>query len=504
MLPEDSLRSLTMFSIMHISDLHRSPSDPVSNAMLIESLLADRDAYPLNGIPTPDAVVVSGDLIYGAPLGAPDYRENVQQQYEVAIEFLVDLTERFLDGDRSRVVIAPGNHDCCWNTAKSAMRRIARDQEPGNIRSLLHDEQANLRWSWEDRSYYKIDDFETYRSRFNAYWNCVERFYGPVDLQIPLCRSRGFNVFELDCGRINIVAFESQQQNDHLSNHGYIRRETISESALRLRDGDFQAPLKIAVWHHGIAGPPMASDYLDVSSVLEMAGVGYRLGFHGHQHYADISTQYIHLPETEAMAIVGAGSLCAGERDLPHRVNRQYNIVVIDDSYRGARVHVREIIEANRFGASGDPRFAPDGSFMVQWEPMKDIAGRTIDHGAAQERAAILGAECALKQGEASTAMKLLSSSDLSNDLYARELFAEAAQTSGAFSHIINVLDPPKNAAELVRLVEAQRRVKDFDAGLRALEQYQVALALAPSVAEDLQCAIQFDLALGGTSNEHP
>ena len=79
--------------------------------MLIESLLADRDAYPINRIPTPDAVVVSGDLIYGASLGAPDYRENVQQQYEVAIEFLVDLTERFLDGDRSRVVIAPGNHD---------------------------------------------------------------------------------------------------------------------------------------------------------------------------------------------------------------------------------------------------------------------------------------------------------------------------------------------------------------------------------------------------------
>ena len=464
--------------------------------MLIESLLADRDAYPINRIPTPDAVVVSGDLIYGSPLGAPDYRENVQQQYEVAIEFLVDLTERFLDGDRSRVVIAPGNHDCCWNTAKSAMQRITHDQEPDNIRALLHDKQANLRWSWPDRCFYEINDLETYRSRFNAYWDALERFYDPVDLQTPLCRSRGFNVFDFADGEITVVAFESQQQNDHLSDHGYIRRESISESALHLRDSGHQAPLKIAVWHHGISGPPTASDYLDVASVLEMAGVGFRLGLHGHQHYSDISTQHIHLPETEAIAIVGAGSLCAGERHLPHRVNRQYNIVVIDDSYCEARIHVREIIEANRFGTSSNPRYVPDGSFTVRWEPMKDVSGRSIDHNAAKEREAIFGAEAALKHGCASTALDLLSSLELSMP-YARELFSKAARMSGSFQRIVDELNPPKNAAELVELVEAQREVKDFKAGLRTLEQYRVELALAPTVVEDLQRTLRFHLNVG-------
>lgn len=487
---------------MHISDLHRSPSDPISNAMLIESLLADREGHPLNSIPKPDAVVVSGDIIWGACLGDPYYRNNILQQYEVAIEFLVELTERFLNGDRSRVVIVPGNHDCCWNTAKSAMRPIAHDQEPDNIRAQLHDKQASLRWSWQDRCFYEINDFEIYRSRFNAYWDCVERFYDPVDFHIPLCRSRGFNVFELDDGQITVVAFESQHQNDHLSEHGHIRSESISESAVLLRDSGLQASLKIAVWHHGIAGPPMASDYLDVASVLQMAGVGFRLGLHGHQHYADISMQYIHLPEAEPMAIVGAGSLCAGKEDLPHLVNRQYNVIVVDDAYCKARIHVREIISANRFGASRDPRFIPDGSFVVQWEPEKDVAGRTIDHRATKEREAIFGAEKLLKCGCAPAAVEALSKLDLSSDLYARKLFTEAARTAKRFERIVEVIDPPKNAAELVELVQARKELKDFEAGLRTLEEYQDKLLLSPAVCEQLQRTLDFHLSLGGKSGE--
>ena len=34
-----------MFTILHISDLHRSPTDPIENSTLLGSLLSDLDRY---------------------------------------------------------------------------------------------------------------------------------------------------------------------------------------------------------------------------------------------------------------------------------------------------------------------------------------------------------------------------------------------------------------------------------------------------------------------------
>ena len=127
-----------MFSILHISDLHRSPHDPIANDTLVAALLADRDRYVLETpeIPCPNAIVVSGDLVQGASMGT-DYRTEIEQQYEVTYELLANLADRLLDGDRRRVVIVPGNHDCCWNTARSAMRLVSPENEPTNMEAAL-------------------------------------------------------------------------------------------------------------------------------------------------------------------------------------------------------------------------------------------------------------------------------------------------------------------------------------------------------------------------------
>ena len=60
------------FSILHISDLHRSSADPISNAELISALVQDRDRYLREDprILPPEAIVVSGDLIQGVGLEA--------------------------------------------------------------------------------------------------------------------------------------------------------------------------------------------------------------------------------------------------------------------------------------------------------------------------------------------------------------------------------------------------------------------------------------------------
>lgn len=99
-----------MFSILHISDLHRSPDDPIDNSTLLEALLADRDRYVVEAVPVraPDAIVVSGDIIHGASLGIANWAVEIKNQYEVAEAFLSSLVDQFLDGDKSKLVLCPG------------------------------------------------------------------------------------------------------------------------------------------------------------------------------------------------------------------------------------------------------------------------------------------------------------------------------------------------------------------------------------------------------------
>ncbi len=54
-----------MLTIAHISDLHRSSDNSISNVALLNSLIHDIDAYTAQGIEKPDLLIVSGDIIQG-------------------------------------------------------------------------------------------------------------------------------------------------------------------------------------------------------------------------------------------------------------------------------------------------------------------------------------------------------------------------------------------------------------------------------------------------------
>jgi Calcineurin-like phosphoesterase len=339
-----------MFSILHISDLHRSRDEPSDNDSLVAALLADCDRYlgetPV--VPFPNAIVVSGDIIQGAPIGVDNWQEVMKDQYRVAEDFLDHLTRRFLNGDRSRLIIVPGNHDVCWNTSFASMERI-ESEYPTNVRKALTGPDSNYRWSWKELALYRIQDKNAYKNRLSAYWNFVEGFYADVQLLKPIDRNRGFQLFELHDRKIIVVAFDSISNNDCFSYSGKIPQGAIARSANKLRDIPHSYDLRLAVWHHSIHGPPMQDDYMEIGQIHEMVGLGFHLGMHGHQHVAEATTQYIHLNESQAMAVVSAGSLCAGSNELPRGVNRQYNLIVIEDDMRRARVHVREMAEGGQF-----------------------------------------------------------------------------------------------------------------------------------------------------------
>ena len=100
-----------MPTILHISDLHRTSGPRIDNNELLAALASDATRWSKEGIPKPDLVVVSGDLIQGVPIGTSDPDSKIAAQYVEARDFLRQLTDKFVDSDRSRVVIVPGNHD---------------------------------------------------------------------------------------------------------------------------------------------------------------------------------------------------------------------------------------------------------------------------------------------------------------------------------------------------------------------------------------------------------
>ena len=463
-----------MYSILHLSDLHRSHSEPIANDTLVASLMADCDRFRIETpeIPSPDALVVSGDIIWGARLGQDRFETDISQQYQVAMEFLVELTDRLLAGDRSRVVIVPGNHDCCWNTAFASMRPVHSGEETGDILAELESSTSPFRWDWNERKLYMVSDPSRYKRKLDSYWDFVESFYKGSDLKFPINRDTGYNLFELDEGRILMAAFSSLHQNDCFSGRASFEPTAVANAALRARDAGRHYNLRAAVWHHGVYGKPTyRADYLAVNTVHELIGHGFRLGLHGHQHFAEIGSHYVHVPGECEIALVSAGSLCAGSKELPRGVDRQYNVVVLSDDYSEARVHVREMTRGNHFAASSGVSRFDDGMVRMRLMPADRSAAPFLMSDELRNSDLILSAETELRSGRPEKALEILHTADCQKDPYGRTLLIQAAEKLGRWDEVALVLASPQTADERVRLVEALARSGSTDEAMRRLEE---------------------------------
>ena len=194
----------------------------------------------------------------------------------MALEFLDELARRLLGGDRSRVVITNGNHDVDWNTALAAMTRVERADEPANVADQLRRVDTLYRWCWRTRQIYRIANPGLYERRLEAFWDFHSRFYDGVPNLLRVRRGAEVNLFELFDKRVAVACFNSCHNNDCFAFHGAIAPPAISRACLDLDDsGPYD--LRIAVWHHGLDGPPYQTDYMDSELVRSMIGRGFRL-----------------------------------------------------------------------------------------------------------------------------------------------------------------------------------------------------------------------------------
>ena len=426
----------------------------MDNKSLLASLVADRDRYLLETprIPPPEAIVVSGDLIEGATIGAKDWETSIKNQHSVAYSFLTDLSDHFLNGDKSRIVLIPGNHDVCWNTSYRAMSAVEKNQYPTDVLASIIKPGSTYRWSWSEQKLFRITNEIVYNQRMDQYWEFINCFYDGVDLPFPIDRARGFQLFELCQGRILVAAFDSIDGNDCFSYAGSFARGAVGKCAIELRDANHDYDLKIASWHHSIQGPPLRSDYMNASQVQEMIGHGFQMGLHGHQHMAGALAQYIHLDEKHTMAVVSAGSLCAGSNQLPRGVNRQYNLIVVEDDFLRARVHVREMGDGEQFTRKRTGAFL-EGFVDVSWQPQTNMMGVARDAQERNVRRAVENAELALNTGKPSEAIMALRGVDIGSQPHARKLKICALNADGNWSDLISTIGQPVSVEERVLLI---------------------------------------------------
>lgn len=477
------------FSILHISDLHRSPHDPISNDELISALVSDRDRYIHEDPPIaiPEAIVISGDIIQGVSLGTDDFAAKIAEQYADAEEFLDELVRRFLDGDRSRLVMVPGNHDIDWNTARSAFERVHEEDIPLNLETILYSENSNLRWDWETRTLYRIADPDLYERRLDSYWQFFDRFYAGVSCFLNAQAHTDASLLSLCDDRIGVVAYNSCHGNDCFAFHGMIRREVVARSHLQLNDCGKVFDLHIAVWHHSIDVPPYRTDYMDVDIVRGMIGRGFRLGLYGHQHKTQVVPHQVWLPDRERMAVISAGSLCAGVNDLPIGIHRQYNILEIANDFRSVRVHVRAMTVTNLFSRGQLMDFGGVSFAELDWDPPRNAVGSELNTQAQRTRATIDEAEKAAKTGNPARAVELLGMLELRPESYERQLFLTAATDVEDWLAIVKETDPPFTIEELIQRFEAYNRLGESANAINALDHFSRQLQLPEPIEAELR-----------------
>jgi hypothetical protein len=233
---------------------------------------------------------------------------------------------------------------------------------------------------------------------------------------------------------------------------------------------------------------------MDMRQIQEMAGHGFQLGLHGHQHVAEVTTQYVHLAESQAMAVVSAGSLCAGGRDLPRGIDRQYNLIVVEEDYLSARVHVREMTDGGHFTRKADRGFA-QGYVEVGWQAPVDAAGREIDADIENERRVTIKAEEALHAGDPGAALSALDGLPFEPGSYARRLALEAARRAEDWPRIEAIVSDPHGTEETVLLVAALDKLGRFD---KAEEVLAGRFDLDPGIRRELRDRLSIRRAMEG------
>ncbi len=442
-----------MPTLLHVSDLHRTSGPRLSNNELLAAIASDAWRWNREGIPSPDLVVVSGDLVQGACIDTPNADSEIAAQYSETSDFLQRLAAEFVDADLSRVVIIPGNHDVHWGRARNAMKPLATG--PDGIARKAFEANSRVRWNWKEQKAYEIRDSDLYESRLKHFRRFRADFYAGLDPS-PLSHSGSDLVFfEYPSLGLVIVGFASWHGNDCFCHVGEIDSASLSSSRELLVGSN--APIAVAVWHHSVVGGPRVNDYMDQRVIHKLIDFGFSVGLHGHQHYPGAAPFELRLPNLTSMAVVGAGSIAVGDRELPTGERRQFNIVVIDPNSDSVTVHVRAMSSGGVFTGAhrddfGGKTFIKLNLPLSPSRPKPPTPTQRLDD-----------AMTAVATEQYERALELLAEINTSHSHEKRQIKIRALEGLGRQEELIKLLDPPQSVDEVVKVTSLLLDARRFD-----------------------------------------
>lgn len=326
------------YSILHISDLHKPENCNLDN--LLYSIQKDCEIYTNEGICKPDIIVISGDLVEGSK---DDNGEDIiKKQYAEVGKFLDKLAGFFLNGNRMRMIIVPGNHDYCYKLSKDSME-LSPEAKLKEDYKLLKEAAPNVRWNWDDRRCYHITKRELYDMRFDLFKSFYNDFFSGIR-ELPENVDKDSYIIELPLYHIAFVCFNSCYRLDHLNPMGCICPDAISKAHERLTTLKNMGCLLVGVWHHHVSGLPVENNYMDYRILNAMMQEDIKLGLFGHQHVSTAVQEYSDITTKQSILLISSGSLYGNRYQLVTGVPRQYNVIELNfnDEEVNLKLNVRK------------------------------------------------------------------------------------------------------------------------------------------------------------------
>ena len=464
------------FSILHISDLHRDSSDFLANTPLLDSLQADRDRYTVSApaIRPPDVVVVSGDIVHGVPSHDGHSSDVLKRQYSEATDFLNRLADSFVNGDKNRVVLVPGNHDVDAQQFRRSLSPLSvAAGRASEIAEKMFQPHSGVRWSWSELSFFQLAWAE-YNRRFDAFRDFYTAFYDgrrtySDDPNMQL------DVFDIEDIPVTFVGFNSCYHNDLMNRAGAINPECMAKAGAELRTSNRRDRLVVAVWHHSTHGGPLETDYLHSDCIQLMIDRGFVLGLHGHQHRPESLPMHFKYGPDRHMVVVSAGTLCG--KSAPHH-GRAYNLLELDLKARNGRLHIREAANI----INGLPIWCPR-ALPSEMHPHYDFTlDAPIERPPESPLPALAAAQDTMDTGDFAAAASRLA--PLLPHCLARRLLLECLVQLKDLRQIADTFYPPRGVEESLYLMDALWELGAKDRLRTVLQHPVVADAQDPSVVE--------------------
>ena len=446
-------------SILHISDLHKKESYDFKN--LYQSIKDDCGRYMRQDIQKPNIIVVSGDLIRG---GTSD---EIKKQYKETKAFLDDLTSFFLDGDKNRMVIVPGNHDVDWNVTTKQMKPVNHetDEEKKNYKKLLelflNEGPSKCRWSWEDQQLYNYEDNNIYNSRFALFADFYKSFY--IDREYPLDPNEQFDIFDIPAYNICFIGFNSCHLNDHLNKMGQISPTCVTKASDRLKAQVDRGRILVAVWHHNTSGRPMENNYLDNRILNPIINMGVHIALHGHQHYSGVVEEYHNAFQNGKLLMFSTGSLYGTLETLPYGAPRQYNILELekDGDKLVVTIHLRADKNSEEFEIPnwGYGNIKEIGSSC--WKTTLHYPVQPLDEDKLSKLMNL-----GMETGDYSDVIEMLKESAETDEMN-RKMMLDFMLKNGRYMDIIDFIGEPSNESDARIVLKAAHELNDREISKR-------------------------------------